>query len=60
MHWAMAEARIDIPRIVADADGAPDNPDELHQAVHLELTAYWSDRLASLPPKSTPGWMPLP
>ena len=60
INWAMGEARIDIPRIVADTDGAPDNEDGLHEAVHLELKAYWAERLASLPPKSTPGWLPLP
>jgi len=58
--WAMGEAQIDIPRIVAETDGAPDNADGLHEAVHVELTAYWADCLASLPPKSTPGWLPLP
>lgn len=60
INWAMGEARIDIPRIVAETEGAPDNADGLHEAVHVELTAYWADCLASLPPKSTPGWLPLP
>ena len=60
IHWAMREVRIDIPRIVAETDGAPDDANELHEAVHVELTAYWADCLASLPPKSTPGWLPLP
>jgi len=60
IHWAMGEARIDIPRIVAKTDGAPDGEDEFQKAVHLELMAYWADCLASLPPKSTPGWLPLP
>ena len=61
IHWAMGvEVQIDIPRIVAETDGAPDNADALHEAVHLELKAYWADRLTSLPPKSTPGWLPLP
>ena len=60
VYWAMGEVQIDIPRIVADTDGAPDNVDDLHKAVLVELTAYWADRLASLPPKSNPGWLPLP
>ena len=60
IHWAMGEARIDIPRIVAETDGAPDNTDEFREAVHVELAAYWADCLVSLPPKSTPGWLPLP
>ena len=59
-YWAMGEGHLDIPRIVAQADGAPDNTNELHEAVHVELTAYWADCLTSLPPKSTPGWTPLP
>ena len=60
IHWAMGEVQIDIPRIVAETDGAPDGADEFHGAVRSELMAYWADRLASLPPKSTPGWLPLP
>jgi hypothetical protein len=60
IHWAMGEVDIDIPRIVADTDGAPENANELHATVHAELAAYWADCLASLPPKSTPGWRPLP
>ena len=60
IHWAMGEVHIDIPRIVAETDGAPDNADELYEAVRVELTAYWADCLASLPPKSTPAWLPLP
>ena len=60
IHWAMGEVHLDIPRIVAETDGAPDDADELHEAAHAELTAYWADCLASLPRKSTPRWMPLP
>jgi len=60
VYWAMGGVQIDIPRIVAETDGAPDNVDELHEAVLVELAAYWADRLVSLPSKSTPGWLPLP
>ncbi len=60
IHWAMGEVQINIPRIVAGADGAPDGVDEFHGAVQAELLSYWADRLASLPTKSTPGWLPLP
>ncbi len=60
LKWAVVDAEIDIPRIVAKTDGAPDTPDELHDAVHAELKGYWADHLASLPRKSTPRWMPLP
>ena len=52
--------QIDIPRIVAETDGAPYGVEEFNGAVHAELMAYWADRLASLPTKSTPGWLPLP
>jgi len=60
IHWAMGEVHNDIPRIVAETDGAPDDPDDLNEAVYLELAAYWANRLATLPPKSTPAWLPLP
>ncbi len=60
IHWALGEARIDIPRIVAHTEGAPENSDELQKAVDRELRAYWADCLESLPSKSTPGWLPLP
>jgi len=60
VHWAMEAGHIDIPRIVAETDGAPDTAEELHAAVRIELMVYWADRLASLPSKSTPGWLPLP
>jgi hypothetical protein len=60
IHWAMDEVDIDIPRVVAGTDGAPENADELYEAVRVELTAYWADCLAFLPSKSTPGWLPLP
>ncbi len=60
VHWALGQADMDIPRIVAGADGAPDTVEALHEEVRLELLAYWADRLASLPPKSTPHWLPLP
>jgi hypothetical protein len=60
IHWSMDEIHIDIPRIVAGTDGAPDDASEFHKAVRAELTDYWLACLASLPPKSTPKWMPLP
>ncbi len=60
MEWAVDDAEIDIPRIVAKTDGAPDTAGELHDAVHAELKGYWTEHLASLPSKSTPRWMPLP
>ncbi len=60
IHWTMNDTTIDVPRIVADTDGAPDNPDDFRKAVKLELMDYWVDHLESLPSKSTPAWMPLP
>lgn len=60
LDWAMHDADIDIPRMVAKTSGAPESADELHEAVHAELIAYWADHLASLPHKSTPSWLPLP
>jgi hypothetical protein len=60
IQWAMGEVHVDIPRIVAGADGAPDKTDALRDAVHEELRDYWEDCLASLPPKDIAGWRPLP
>jgi len=60
IHWAIAAAHVDIPRIVSDTADAPDDVAELLEAVRAELTAYWADSLASLPSKSTPAWLPLP
>jgi len=60
LSWAMRDAAIDVPWLVADAADAPETPDELHQAIRAELTAYWAEQLASLPRKSTPGWLALP
>ena len=60
VYWAMEHVDMDIPRIVAGTDGAPDTREDLHERVRLELLAYWANCLASLPRKSTPGWMPLP
>jgi len=60
LHWAMYDADIDIPWIVAKATDAPDTADELHKAVRAELIAYWTEQLAALPRKSTPAWPPLP
>ena len=60
LNWAMCDAGIDIPWMVADAADAPERADELHKALRVELTAYWAEQLAALPPKTTPTWQPLP
>jgi hypothetical protein len=60
LDWAMRDAAIDIPWLVAEVADAPDTADELREAVRTELIAYWGEQLASLPRKSTPRWPPLP
>jgi hypothetical protein len=60
LHWAIFEADIDIPSLVATATDAPETPEGLLAAVRAELAAYWTDKLASLPRRETPRWMPLP
>ena len=60
LNWAMCDASIDIPWLVAEVGDAPKTVDELHKAVRAELVAYWAEQLDSLPPKSTPHWPPLP
>jgi hypothetical protein len=60
LHWAIFEADIDIPRMVATATDAPETPEGLREAVRAELAAYWTDKLDSLPRRESPRWMPLP
>lgn len=60
LNWAMCDASIDIPWLVAEVGDAPETLDELHRAVRAELAAYWAEQLESLPSKSTPRWPPLP
>ena len=60
LNWALYDAYIDIPWMVAEAADAPDTAEELRAAVRDELIAYWADQLASLPCKATPHWPPLP
>ena len=60
LHWAMRDDDMDIPRLVADAAGAPEETDELDGEVRRELLAYWAEQVAELPAKSTPRWLPLP
>jgi hypothetical protein len=56
----MSDAEIDIPWTVATAADAPETTDELRAAVHAELIVYWKDKMASLPNKERPRWLPLP
>lgn len=60
LHWALHDAAIDVPWLVTKAIGAPGADDELQSAVRKELLVLWMERLASLPRKSTPAWLPLP
>jgi hypothetical protein len=60
LNWAMGDAAIAIPWLVAEVDDAPDTADALRDAVRAELLAYWAEQLAALPGKSTPRWPPLP
>jgi hypothetical protein len=60
LHWALCDRAIDIPWIVALAEDAPSDPEELREAVGAELAAYWKKQLASLPRKGKPHWLPLP
>jgi hypothetical protein len=60
LSWAMDDAAIAIPGLVANAPDAPQTTDELHEAIREELIVYWTKQLASLPEKSTPRWLALP
>ncbi len=60
LHWALHDAAIDIPWLVMDTNGAPLTVEELQSTVRKELLIFWSKRVASLPCKSTPAWLPLP
>ena len=60
LEWALSEAEIDIPWIVAKSADAPESKNEFRRAVREELLACWADQMAELPSKSTPRWPPLP
>lgn len=60
LHWALWDADIDIPRLVAAAADAPSDADELRAVVRAELISYWGDQTASLPRRERPRWLPLP
>ncbi len=60
LHWALRDADIDIPWVVATALDAPEDTGDLRDAVRVELFAYWANRMASLPRTGLPHWMPLP
>ena len=60
LDWAMWIENIDIPWAVATAAGAPTDVEQLRNAVLAELNCYWTNRLAVLPSREWPNWLPLP
>jgi hypothetical protein len=60
LYWALWDASIDIPWLVAHAADAPGDTDELLAAVRGELAAYWDMQIKSLPSTGKPYWLPLP
>ena len=60
LDWSMLIENIDIPWAVATAAGAPEDVEELRDAVLAELNDYWANRLAVLPSRERPNWLPLP
>ncbi|MEI8372920.1 MAG: hypothetical protein WCJ35_08810 [Planctomycetota bacterium] len=60
LDWSMWIENIDIPWVVATAAGAPEDATQLRQEVLEELNSYWTNRLAVLPSKERPNWLPLP
>lgn len=60
LHWALLDAQVDIPWIVAKSPDAPQGDVALRDAVRAGLKAYWVDKLASLPSRARPQWLPLP
>lgn len=60
LHWALWDAGIDIPWVVANSIDAPLAAGELRVAVAAELAAYWGKQLTSLARTEKPYWLPLP
>lgn len=60
IYWALRDVDINIPWVVAKAAGAPQNAEELREAVRAELLVYWAAQIASLPRVEQPRWLPLP
>jgi hypothetical protein len=60
LHWAIWVDDINIPWAVATATGAPKDVEQLRGEVLRELAAYWADRMAALPRRGKPHWLPLP
>jgi hypothetical protein len=60
LHWALFDAQIDIPWVVATSREAPKDAKALREAVRAELAACWADDMDSLPRTENPNWYPLP
>jgi hypothetical protein len=60
LQWALFDAQIDIPWIVATSRDAPQGDEALCDAVRAELRVYWARKLSSLPRRARPHWLPLP
>src|SRR3990172_8498800 len=50
VNWAMCDAGIDIPWVVAKASDAPRSSGAFDKAVRVELESYWEEHLTTLPP----------
>ncbi len=60
LYWALWDASIDIPWVVAASVDAPEDVNKLREAVRAELGVYWTAQVANLPRNKFPGWLPLP
>ncbi len=60
LYWALSLEDFDIPWAVATAAGAPQDVEQLRGEVRRELVSYWADRIAALPRREWPRWLPLP
>lgn len=60
LHWALFDAQIDIPWVVATSREAPKDANALRKAVRAELSDCWVNKMASLPCTENPNWHPLP
>jgi hypothetical protein len=60
LHWSICLADINIPAAVNSAISAPEDNDQLCNAVRAELIDYWVEKIAALPRRTRPRWLPLP
>jgi hypothetical protein len=60
LYWAFWDGQIDIPWVVANAVDAPEDADDLREAVRAALITCWLHSIRSLPCRERPRWLPLP